>query len=555
LSIDLDSLSRDNLRDLKDDEFKELVSNLISLQSEDLKENQILYYRPVSTMAEKVHLSSAKTIAIGGGNGSSKTETVLAEIVMCATGITPLALQGKFDPKKKFRGPINVRVVCESLTTVLHPIMLPKLQWWKWSGVDAPGGKRGHWGWIPKTSLVDGSWDKSWSEKTRLLRLLYRDPENPEVIVGESTIQFMSHDQDPSDFASGDFHMVLHDEMPKYATWRENQARTMRVNGRNFLAMTWPDEPAIPVDWVFDEVYDKAQPGPARDPAVEWYNLYTTDNLNLDQEAVAKQAAQWSDAIRRVRIFGQPIRFSNRIHPLFTDVTQQWCFRCVDTILSQQSTCPVCGSQDVTTFNHVKLFDPQPTWPTIFLLDPHPRKPHMFLWAQVDTFDDIWVVAEGAVDGDPVDVKRFTDQVERQMTLHVQLRLIDPNMGASPSGAKRGVTWADEFAHANLRCDLADDSDVGRARVNEYLRPDPRRLQPRLHVREGCFQTIQHMKRYAWDEYRAALEKDLKQKPKEKYDDYPTLLKYLMNFDPSFQMLTRGAPIIQRPGHRRGAYG
>lgn len=553
MSVDISRFSADGLAKLKDSDFKDLLASVVSLQSDDRKENQLLYYRPVSPMAEKIHLSTATTIGIGGGNRSSKTDTCLAEISMCCTGIMPLSLMDKVDSRLKFKGPINVRIVCESITTVLHTIMLPKLQWWKWNGNKPHGGDKGHWGWIPRTSLIDSSWEKSWSEKNRILRILYRDPDDPAIVIGESTIQFMSHDQDPSDFSSGDLDIVLMDEPPKFATWRENQARVMGVNGRMFLAMTWPDDPAIPVDWIFDEVYEKAQFGAGKDPNVDWFELYSTDNPNIDQDRVALQMASWSEALKNVRIKGQPIRFSNRIHPLFTDYPQVWCFKCATTIVPVGKICPTCKSENITTYCHVDQFGPQP-WPTVFLLDPHPRKPHMFMWVQVDTFDDLWVIAHDQVVGDCTDVRKRADDIEKSMKLHVVQRLMDPNMGASPASQKRGVTWADEFADAGLRCDLADDSDVGRARINEYLKPDPRRLSPRIHIREGCLEPIVQMKRYAWEEYKASLEKDLKQKAKEKYDDYPTLLKYLLNTDPSFGFLTRGAPIIQRPGKRRGAY-
>jgi hypothetical protein len=549
--VNLEDISAASLHRLSDTRFKEIISTFIRLQSEDLKENAILYYRPVSSVAERVHLTDAGTIGIGGGNRSSKTETCLAEIVMCATGITPLSLTDKIDTRKKFLGPINVRIVVESITTVLHSIMLPKLQYWKWSGLSPQGGSKGHWGWIPKTSLVDGAWDKSWSEKNRLLRVLYRDPEDFDRVMGESTIQFMSHDQDPSDFSSGDFNIILHDEPPKYATWRENQARLMGVAGRNMLAMTWPDDPSIAVDWIFDEVYEKAKT--EGNTGVEWIELVTTDNQNVDQGAIAKQAASWSAKTRKTRIYGQPIRFSNRIHPDFTDYPQVWCFKCKDAITPRDGACAVCGSTDTVTYNHVSEFDPSQMWPTVFLLDPHPRKPHMFMWVQVDSFDDLWVVAYDKVEDVPTAVKKRVDQIESEMKLRVYQRLIDPNMGASPAGVRREVTWADEFREAGLFCDLADDSDVGRARLNDYLKPDQRRLAPRVHFRAGLFDPILQMKRYSWDEYRNSLEKDLKQRPKEKYDDYPTMLKYLMNTSPSFNLLVRGAPVLHRK--RRGAYG
>ena len=38
--------------------------------------------------------------------------------------------------------------------------------------------------------------------------------------------------------------------------WRENEARVMRVDGRMMLAMTWPDDPSINVDWLYNEVYE-----------------------------------------------------------------------------------------------------------------------------------------------------------------------------------------------------------------------------------------------------------------------------------------------------------
>jgi hypothetical protein len=526
-------------------EFRAIVSKILTIQQNDRRENSLLFYRPVSEHSKKAHLSKAKTLGLGGGNGSSKTETALVEVLMMATGIIPYSLRDDLDPLEKLRGPVQCRVVCESLTTVLHPIILPKLQWWKWTGIDQPGGEKGHWGWIPRTSLIDGSWEKSWSEKLRMLRVLYRDPERGRV-TGESTIQMMSRDQDASDFASGDFHIILHDEPPNLAIWRENEARTMRVNGRMMLAMTWPDDPAIAVDWIYDEVYEPAQPGPNKHPDMDWFDLFTTDNPHMNQSAIAAQASKWSDEIKRVRIYGQPVRFSNRIHPLFTDMTQWWCFACGKSIMPTDGKCS-CGSGNIAQFNHVENFEPG-RWPTYYLLDPHPRKPHAMCWVQVSPQDDLWQVAEGEVDGDPVEVRQFVDRVEENLSLNVSRRIMDPNMGRSPSSARRGITWQDEFDTCGLVCDLADDSDVGRARINEYLKPDPKTLEPRMHIHATCEKTIQQFKRYIWDDYRRALEKDIKQKPKEKYDDFPTLWKYLLNSDPTFNFALQGAPFIRRMG-------
>lgn len=549
--MNLHELDNEKLSKLSEEDFRKLLADVAKFQADDIKENQLLYYRPVSEIAKSTHASTAHIVGIGGGNRSSKTETHLAELLTLCTGVVPLSIRGTY-PLTKLRGPVQARIICESLTTVLHPIMLPKLQWWRWSGADTPGGQRGHWGWIPRTSLIDGSWDKSWSEKIRLLRVYCRDPENPDRILGESTIQFMSHDQDPTDFSSGDCHVVLFDEPPKYAIFRENQARVMAVKGRLLLAMTWPDDPSIPVDWLFDEVYDKAQPGPMKDPEIEWYEFATTDNPNIDQGAVQKQMGSWSSQTQQVRIYGKPLRFSNRIHPLFTDTPTGWCFKCGTEAYIEENKCAKCQSGEVTTYCHVEDFQYQSSWPVIFLLDPHPRKPHMMSWVAIDPYDDLWQVADLHVDGHPTEVRLAVDDLERRLGMRVAQRMMDPNMGASAPGVDRGVTWADEFRTAGLSCWLADDSDVGRSRVNEYLKPDKRTLRPRLHIHPRCSDTIFQMKRYCWAEHKQSLEKEQKQIPKDRYDDHPTLLKYALNMNPSFSLLKLGAPVISRGGRKRG---
>lgn len=203
-----------------DDELLNLTSKILDLQEIDRKENALHYYEPTSEEAGRLHKLTVGTVGLFGGNGSSKTETALVEGLIRATGLIPECLKDTY-PREKLRGPIHMRVVCESLTTVLEPIILPKLQYWSWSGLQPQGGSRGHWGWIPKHCLINGDWKKSYNTRLRLLSVLYRNQNGK--VEGVSTIQFMSYDQDSSDFASGDVHYCLHDEPPKYSIWKENQ--------------------------------------------------------------------------------------------------------------------------------------------------------------------------------------------------------------------------------------------------------------------------------------------------------------------------------------------
>lgn len=536
------------LRGLTDDQFRSLSITVLQSLKNDRQENQLLYYQPVSDIAVDVWRCDTRYQCIGGGNGASKTETMLAKLAALATGVFPFSMDEdtRAAMLEQFRGPIQVRVVVESLTTTLHPIILPKLQYWQWAGVDSPGGTRGHWGWIPRHLLKQRSWVSSWSEKIRILRHACVNPENPEEVLGESTWQFMAHNQDSTEFASGDFHYILHDEPTKYAIWRENEARTMRVGGKMMMAMTWPDDPAIPVDWMFDKLYEPGQPGPAKDPQVSWFEMWTQDNPNISQEGVSLQAKQWDEITKAARLFGKPIRFSNRVHPGFTDVEMIWCKVCKTHHYGIEA-CTHCMEEpsNAIPYCHVEDFELHQTLPTICLLDPHPRKPHMLLWVQVDTWDDLWCVAEAQIEGEPDDVRATADQIELELGLRVVRRIGDRNMLSSPSGKHRDVTWQDEFQKAGLDFELSDVSDVGRGRINEYLKIDLDRETPRLHFHPRCTMAIRQMLRYTWDEFKYADTRDIKQIPKDKDDDYPTLLKYCLNADPRFDFLHDGAPVLK----------
>ena len=529
---------------LSDEQLRLTTARVLKLLAEDRKENQLLYYTPVSPVAEAVHCSQARWLGVGGGNGASKTVTVLAELAMLGTGIFSQNLSPDVTAAlhAKFRGPVNIRIVVESVTTTLMPIILPKLQWWRWNGIDEPDGTRGHWGWIPRRALKNGSWTQSWQAQNRLLTTLCYDPHDPEVLLGESTWQFMSHEQVASSFASGDFHHIMHDELTSHSIWRENEARTMRVAGRMYLVMTWPDDPAIPVDWVFDELYEQGRPGPKKSKHVDWFEMWSTDNPHLDQDALALQATKWSEAVADVRLRGRPIRFRNRIHPLFTDQATCWCFSCGEPTFAAE--CPKCHTVTVA-YCHVEDIPTSALNPTIFLLDPHPRKPHMGLWVQVDPWDDLYCIAECLVDGSPEELWLSIKDTEERLHLNVVSRIGDPNMLRSPASAQRGVTWQDEFADAGLRIDLADNSDVGRSRVNEFLRPDQDRKTPRLLFHPRCEVAIKQMLRYTWGEWKQPEGRDIKQTARNIEDDFPSLLRYLMNSAPTYAGLQHAGQVLR----------
>ncbi len=552
--IDLDRWGPKQIYNLNKDSLTRVAEEMAAIYAADRKEFALDYYEPASDDVEKVHLSRARVRFCGGGKGSSKTEAALVEGIMMATGIIPSYLRDTYpdyDWKAKLRGPTSGRIVCQSILNTLHPIIIPKLRYTSWTGMDAPGGARGHWGWVPKMCLIDGEWDRSWSEKSRLLRLLYRDPDNIDRVIGESRIQFQSYDVDAADQASGELHWVILDEPPTEAIYAENEARTMRVGGWMLLSMSWPDRPEINVDWIFDKVYERGLPGPNKWPDYETFRLRTAKNQFISQEHVELQRKAWSATERLANLEGLPIRFSNRVHDLFTDTPEDWCFSCGERQSVTDGHCNQCGSSDTVNYSHVADFTIGRGWPVIWVLDPHPRKAHMSAYIAVTPNDDWWMVAELECKGDPTEMRIACDEMEAALNLNVVRRLIDPRMAANPSGAVRDRTWQDEFDAAGLYCEPGDNSDTGRAIIDQYLKPDPHTKRPRILHHSRCTAATFQMKRFMWDEWRSNSDKAQKQKVKEKYDDYPACWRYLANAQPTFQSLQYGGRIIRAGGVRR----
>ena len=90
---DVRSLKIQEVAKLDEHSFRAMLGQLIELQEVDRKEWQLLYYKPVNEKALAIHMSSAKTVGVGGGNRSSKTETCLAIMSILGTGVIPICFR------------------------------------------------------------------------------------------------------------------------------------------------------------------------------------------------------------------------------------------------------------------------------------------------------------------------------------------------------------------------------------------------------------------------------------------------------------------------------
>lgn len=510
------------------------------------QENAILYYRVMNPDAIGIHLSIAKEIPIIGGNRSAKTESALAEAVIQATGIVPISLKNIY-PAVKLRAPIRVRIVCKSLTNTWEPVIKRKLQWWEWSGNDEQGGPLGHWGWIPKHMLIKGQWDESWSEKYRTLSL-----------INGSGFQIMSREQDIGDFSGTSCQLIIIDEGIDPARYRENLKRTIDCRGRIIIPMTPPDDQSASWDaaWIY-ELYQRGLPGPGRDPDVESFTLFTEKNIVLPQDEIEKTIKDMSEDQKEVALHGRFLHLSGRIYPNYTDRQRYWCFQCNKNVqVIDGKTCSTCKSEDVVLYCHlIEPFYEAYTWPCIMTIDPHPRKAICIAWDVISPSDDLFRVAELEIDDTLLEAKKAIDDIENTLHLRTYRKLMDPNMGSSPSTySERGLLVRHEFDRAGIHCAMAQDNRfTARTRIREYLKPDRRTRQPRIHFFKNCVKSNYQMMHWSWDENASysSDRRDPKPIPQQKNSDFPTILGYVMNDNQSYRTAQGSVMTVVTPGEQK----
>src|SRR5213078_4149038 len=94
--------------------------------------------------------------------------------------------------------------------------------------------------WLPPSALQNGSLEDSFNKQLRTLTL-----EN------ESTIEFMSYEQDTEKFAGTSRHGIWFDEEPPQDIYTECLLRTLDVGGDVWITMT----PVEGMTWVYDDLY------------------------------------------------------------------------------------------------------------------------------------------------------------------------------------------------------------------------------------------------------------------------------------------------------------
>ncbi len=542
----------------------ERVIELLEANSSDRQATQLAYYQTANPMALPAHTSMAREICLVGGNRSSKTDTMLAELAIQMTGHIPKSLQGVY-PREKIRAPIRARVVCNSLIDVLEPIIKPKLRWDRWNGNDEY--TKGHWGWIPRHTLKNGKWEDSYSEKNRTLHVsvdnLWVGADGAvNSMRGWSTCQFMSYDQEDNAFEGASLHMICHDEIPKTSIYKIHQMRAFDAKGRLYTAFTPPihaGERGADISWFYDNVYQRGLSGPNKHDNIDSYVLYTEANTALPLEEIDDLKSRLtSDEELEVRLKGAFLHLTGVIYKNFATSTSWWCFRCQRRMYPVNGTCTKCTGNDIESYCHViEPFVIPPSWPVIMVIDPHPRKPDAIGWFAITPGDDIIMIGEMEQEGTATDIARYVTEWEKAHRVNVVRRLMDPNIATETNDKlDRGWTIRRAYDEAGLRCNLAaDDVNMGVDEVQSLLRPDVYTRRPRLAVFSDCHEFIKGMTHWSWAEHANPADKEPKEIPRDRWKDFPDLIRYLALDRPTFKGYHRSDTRILMPTGSRGARG
>lgn len=519
--------------------------------AEDVKRNQIEYYRPVSAEALKIHLATAREVGVQGGNRSGKTGAMMAELVIQATGIVPDGLRSVYPPGK-LRGrdhPIRARLVVTSLVSAWDTNLKGKLQWFHWNGkVNADGlpgdPALGHWGWIPQRWLPHGDWDEAWSEKHRTLTLWHPERREP-----WSVVQLMSQDQSLTEFNQGAFHLIVEDELPDEAIHRANRLRAMELGGQIYVGGTPPDDrsAAVTAAWFFDQIMAPGLEGADPD-ATQAVVLWTEHNRTLAPEAVAAAASGLTDEERRARLHGEGIHLAGAIVRGFTTTPKTWCFRCAAAVLVADGACAQCGGRDVARYRHVwddgDLAWPGPAdWPVLFYMDPHQARPTACAWYKVDPQDAWWQIGEAEIAGDAAAVQQAVLAFEREHGLAPVWRKADPKITVQRNQFARefeGEPFTIRRAFEEVGFSFEDANTnftVAIERIERALRPNPYTRAPRLRVHRSCTRTVYHLTHNVWDTSRRTENRDTREQPGRRHSDFVAVTRYMVMDDPEFRAL------------------
>jgi hypothetical protein len=180
-------------------------------------------------------------------------------------------------------------------------------------------------------------------------------------------------------------------------------------------------------------------------------------------------------------------------------------------------------------------------YPIIMGVDPHERKPLHVIWGWLCPGDKIvWFDWALIPSGRLSEVFEAIKEHEDRHTSPTRLVIMDPNRGQ----AKQidDTSWENAFLEHEYDVILGtDELDFGHTQLREMLATN----EPRMQWMETCRGTdgpIYQMVRYTWDDHprQHRFEKSQKEKPKDKFKDFPDIHRYVACAHLEYAVLASG---------------
>lgn len=236
-----------------------------------------------------VHASKADILGVAGGNQSSKTTTGTIHDLIKACGIVPPSLEGIY-PKEKMPTKDNnrIRVVCEDYTHGILNHNLPTIKKW-----------------VPRKYLIDGVWEKSWSDKHNSLTLVH--PERKSICA---TVEYMSNQADVKTFQGPPIDRVRYDEEPRFDIYEENLLRFVTSQR---LDIEFDMTPTNGLTWVHEDLFkeDRTVTG----EIIEWFKLCSATNPKANLKVLYEICRKIRDYdTLKMRLLGEWISLSGLVY-------------------------------------------------------------------------------------------------------------------------------------------------------------------------------------------------------------------------------------------------
>lgn len=356
------------------------------------------------------HSSPKKRKLYIGGNRSGKTTGGVCEAIWRATCTHP------YRPELNAIGPSRGRVVGVDFVNGIDKILIPQYKQW-----------------VYPSALRGGSWETAWDKFTKTLNF-----------ANESTIEFMSYDQDLDKFAGTSRHWIHFDEEPPRPIWLECMARLIDTEGEYWITMT----PVEGMTWIYDDLYEGNVNN--ADGNVEVIEINTLENPFLSESAIKEFAESIDAEDVETRIGGGFVRQGGRIYKNFE---------------------PTPGAGQVLKYpidDPKELFDSK-EWLWIMALDHGLNNPTAVLWIAVDTngfgvvFDE-WYAKDMTIDQH---AKKIKEKI-RKHGRHPDLLVADPSI--QNRNPVTGTSVQQEYITYGLPFTLGNnDVKAGLVRTRKYF--------------------------------------------------------------------------------------